>query len=54
MFVIYNIGPSRLPSTDVVLLKRSARYNVTSKRRNNQLSKFSFKDINVLVILASC
>ena len=53
MFVNCNIGLSRLPRTDVILLKRSARYKGASKGRYDQFSKFSFKDINVLVLLAS-
>ena len=38
MFVICNIGPSRVPNINVILLK-----NVACKRRNDQFSKFPSK-----------
>ena len=53
MFVICDIGPSGLPCTDLDLLKSSARNKGASKGRYGQFSKFSYKDINDLVLLAS-
>ena len=43
MFVICVIRPSRLPHSDVILLKNFPRYEVASKRSNDQLSKFPSK-----------
>ena len=40
VFIICNIGPSRLPRNDVILLKTATIHKVPIKRCNDQFSKF--------------
>lgn len=43
MFNICHNGPSCLPLSDVTLLINAERTNVSTKRHNDELSKFSSK-----------
>ena len=43
IFVVYDIFPSRVPSSDVILLKIAERTKVANKRHKDQRSDFSSK-----------
>jgi hypothetical protein len=48
MFVICDIGPSCLPSSDVMLLKTAERATLRNKKQNNQPLNFFLQDINIV------
>ena len=48
MFIMYDIGPSCLPRSDVTLLKNNEGENVSNKRHYCQLLKLFCKGKNII------